>query len=162
MPCVVAAFSLARRHHLDATLRIVGKNGLGDELFSITRGVTNCEVVDEFLPPLALAEELERAQVCIFAYTEASHSGGAELALAFGCNVVATKVAAFNSVADVPGVFLFEPGNVRNCAEALSKALDIPKRAKDLAAIQHVTKSNEDRACLFLDQVKIAPANNLQ
>lgn len=155
IPCVVAAFSSLWRDHSDVKLRIVGKNGLGDKLFSITQGVPNCKVIDKFLPPLALAEEIARAQVCIFAYSEASHSGGAELALSLGCNVVATKVAAFNNMNGLPGVFLFEPGNAQDCAYALWQAVNAPKRSRDPRALQLIVGSNRKRVRHFLEKVQV-------
>lgn len=160
IPCVVAAFTGLRRNHPSAMLRIVGKNGLGRELFSITKGVPNCQIINKFLPPFALAEELSAAQVCIFAYSEASHSGGAELALAFGCNVVATRVPAFNGIAGLPGVFLFEPGNAQDCTEALARAVNTPKRSRDRNALERVVSSNQERARLFLHQAQVVDVAN--
>lgn len=155
IPLVVQAFKGLRQEHPDAKLRIVGKNGLGNELFCITQDIYNCEVIAKFLNPVDLAQELVEAQVCIFAYTEGSHSGGAELALAFGCNVVATNVAAFNGMAGVPGVFLFETGDTVECAKALSRALSARKRPVEPTALQRVAALNRDRMRLFLNRANI-------
>ena len=157
IPCVVAAFKQLLKDCPDATLRIVGKNGLGSHLFSITRDVPNCKVVEEFQPPRALAAELSRAHACIFAYSEASHTGGAELALGFGCNVVATTVAAFRGLAGRAGVFLFEPGDAFACARSLRGALEVPKRSRDPGALRHIQELNRDRALRFVDRALFAP-----
>ena len=160
IPCVVAAFSRLLCDHPDAKLRIIGNNGLGSELFTITKDVPNCTVVDRFLPPLTLTEELSRAHTCIFAYTEASHSGGAELALAFGCNVVATNVAAFAGLAGQLGVFLSEPGNVQGCSDAMSRAVSSPKRSRDSNALVQIAASNRERVFQFLVKAKICEVTN--
>lgn len=156
IPCVVEAFAKLRRSRADATLRIVGKNGLGHRLFELTEGVAGCEVVDRFLPPRALAEELSQAHACILAYTEASHSGSAELALAFGCNVVATKVAAFSAMAGEPGVFLFEPGDAGDCAARLLEAVTMPKRARDPRRVLRLEASNRARTREFMDGIGLS------
>jgi starch synthase len=117
----------------EAKIVIAGKGPDFEKYASLIKDRSRFELHDRFIPDREVATFFRRATVVVLPYIEASQSGVALVAFAFGKPVVATDVGSLPEVVEdgLTG-FIVPPGDPEALGEAIIKILGNPALQKSM------------------------------
>jgi glycosyltransferase involved in cell wall biosynthesis len=118
---LIAAMGKLAEKSVAVTLTIAGRGSELDRLEPTIRKFGNIEIRNRFLPPDEMIAEIQKAQLVVLPYLDATQSGVVAAAFANGRPVVASDVGGLGEVVhDGENGFLVPPGDADRLAETIA------------------------------------------